>query len=228
MLVPNLDLTPERAYTFEATLSQTAGHLIPLPNSSLQVDVTGYYTRLIDAIIRANFQLPNGDTLLAVQGEPLRVQANVNAENAYVYGVSANLKLVVNGDWEMTGSFNYLRGESQQEGLPDQPLAHIPPNYGKVGLAYSPEPWTIQVVVRYNGMKPIAEFAPGSSDNEDYATPIGSLAWSTLNLYGAYQLTDRLHLSLALENVFDKHYRLFSSGVSAPGRNLVIGLRGDF
>ncbi|MDX1406487.1 MAG: TonB-dependent receptor [Saprospiraceae bacterium] len=228
VLVPNLELTPERAYTFEASLSQTATNLIPLPNSSLQVDVTGYYTRLSDAIIRANFHLPDGDTLLSVQGEPLRVQANIHAENAYVYGVSANLKLVIDRSWELTSSFNYLKGESQQDGQPDQPLAHIPPNYGKVALQYQTESWTLQLSVRYNGMKPIDEFALGSSDNEDYATPIGSLAWATLNTYATYRITESLSVSVALENIFDKHYRLFSSGVSAPGRNLVVGVRGSF
>ena len=229
VLVPNLDLTPERAYTFEGTLSYSSGQAVPVPNSNIQVDVTGYYTRLTDAIIRANFQLPDGDTTLMVSGEPLRVQANINAENAYVLGLSTNLTISLDDVWDLTASFNTLRGRSEQNGEEEQPLAHIPPNYGKVALQYSPDDWKIQVVVRYNGMKDIGDFAPGSSDNEDLATPIGSLEWATLNIYTAYQLRENLNLSLAAGKcVFDKHYRLFSSGVSAPGRNIVAGIRADF
>ena len=60
---------------------------------------------------------------------------------------------------------------------------------------------------------------------EDYA---GSLAWLTYNLYGDYQLNDKFSINFGVENILDLHYRTFSSGVSAPGRNIIIGIRGKF
>jgi hemoglobin/transferrin/lactoferrin receptor protein len=230
VLVPNLDLKPETAYTLEATLSQESHDLIPLPNSGLQIDITGYYTRVRDAIIRSDYQLPNGDTLLEVSGDPLRVQANINAQNAFVYGLSANLRLWIYKNWTLKSSFNYVKGRSQvgDRDTDDQPLAHIAPNYGRTSVNYASDKIQVEFAIKYNGSKPIEDYAPGSSDNEDFATPIGSLAWTTLNIYASYQLTDNFSLTFALENIADVHYRMFSSGVSAPGRNFVVGVSGSF
>ena len=35
-------------------------------------------------------------------------------------------------------------------------------------------------------------------------------------------------ITIGLENIFDVHYRSFASGVSAPGRNLRLGLNLKF
>ncbi len=56
----------------------------------------------------------------------------------------------------------------------------------------------------------------------------GSLAWTTYNFYSDYQINDKLAVNFAVENILNLHYRPFSSGVSSPGRNFVIGLRGSF
>ncbi len=56
----------------------------------------------------------------------------------------------------------------------------------------------------------------------------GTLAWTTYNFYSDYQINDKLAVNFAVENILDLHYRPFSSGVSSPGRNFVIGLRGSF
>ncbi|MEM9921414.1 MAG: TonB-dependent receptor [Bacteroidota bacterium] len=56
----------------------------------------------------------------------------------------------------------------------------------------------------------------------------GSLAWSTLNFYLSYRLNAKISLNLAVENALDTHYRPFSSGLSGPGRNFIVGLRGRF
>jgi hemoglobin/transferrin/lactoferrin receptor protein len=228
VLVPNLDLTPERSYTFEATVSPFFDDIFSLSGSSLQVDITAFYTLVDDAIIRSDYQLPNGDTLLEVSSDLYRVQANINAENAYVYGVSANLSFRFADGWQFQSSFNYQKGRSKIINEDEQPLAHIPPNYGKTSLAYEADRWKCEFSVRYNGNKPLDEYAPGSSDNEDFATPVGALAWTTLNLYGSYQVTDFLALSAGFENIADVHYRMFSSGVSAPGRNAFLAISATF
>ena len=56
----------------------------------------------------------------------------------------------------------------------------------------------------------------------------GSLAWATYNFYSSFQLTPKFSINLAVENVLDLHYRKASSGLSAPGRNFILSLRGRF
>jgi hemoglobin/transferrin/lactoferrin receptor protein len=50
----------------------------------------------------------------------------------------------------------------------------------------------------------------------------------TLNVRSAYQFNKYMQLQVALENILDQNYRVFASNISAPGRNLVITLRGNF
>ena len=116
-------------------------------------------------------------------------------------------------------------GREIDQGEANIPLAHIPPAYGQVGIKFEDDKYSLRGVYRYNGFKSIDDFG-GSVDNPDLATPIGSLAWSTFNIYGSYHINPDLSLSLSLENIADKHYRPFASGISAPGRNLVVSIRG--
>jgi hemoglobin/transferrin/lactoferrin receptor protein len=65
-------------------------------------------------------------------------------------------------------------------------------------------------------------------DNFAFATPAGMPAWYTLNLRTAYQVYPKIQLQAALENILDRQYRVFASNIGAPGRNLVLTLRGNF
>ena len=134
------------------------------------------------------------------------------------------------------------------------PLAHIPPMYGRSSLLFKTDRFRIEGVVKFSGRKPIEDYAVtdvsidennnitldrgGSSDNLEY-TPfilddngninhIGSLAWTTYNIYSSFKFNDRFSIDLALENITDLHYIPFSSGLSAAGRNYIITLRGKF
>jgi hemoglobin/transferrin/lactoferrin receptor protein len=50
----------------------------------------------------------------------------------------------------------------------------------------------------------------------------------TTNLRSTINLAKGLHLQLGLENIFDRNYRYFASGFSAPGRNVIVALRTNF
>lgn len=132
------------------------------------------------------------------------------------------------------------------------PLAHIPPLYGKASIGYRGQKWRIEMDYRFNGKKAVEDYAitsilvdeetnevvnvsrVGSSDNLlDSGTCIddvciGTPAWSTFNIYSSFKLGKIFSIDFAAENILDVHYRPFSSGVSAPGRNFILGLRAKF
>ncbi|TAG57333.1 MAG: TonB-dependent receptor [Runella slithyformis] len=54
----------------------------------------------------------------------------------------------------------------------------------------------------------------------------GMPAWTTLNLRASYEVSKNCTIQAACENLTDQNYRYFASGISAPGRNLVLTLRG--
>ncbi|WP_028376937.1 TonB-dependent receptor [Leeuwenhoekiella sp. MAR_2009_132] len=52
--------------------------------------------------------------------------------------------------------------------------------------------------------------------------------WYTLNLYSEYQIAKNWKATAALENITDQRYRPYSSGISAPGRNLILAVKYTF
>ena len=65
-------------------------------------------------------------------------------------------------------------------------------------------------------------------DNDDLGTEEGYPSWWTLNTSAQYKFNDNLKIQVSIENILDQHYRTFASGISAPGRNIVISLRSSF
>ncbi|MEM1325568.1 MAG: TonB-dependent receptor plug domain-containing protein [Bacteroidota bacterium] len=248
--IPNPNLTSERTINGELTI----GKVNTFGNTRLQLNGTAFYTYLQDAIIRTDFALSDGSFTLLLNDELLNTVANVNADNAYVYGAAANLKANFSDVWRFQTNLNWTRGrrflpyENREVAVP---LAHIPPLYGRAALRYQKNKWQLEGVLRFQGEKPVEEYAVtsissesmsndlifnrlGSSDNLD-ETPlcadgtfcIGTPAWMTYNLYAQYNF-GKLNARIGLENMMDVHYRPFASGVSAAGRNLVIGVSGLF
>jgi hemoglobin/transferrin/lactoferrin receptor protein len=55
-----------------------------------------------------------------------------------------------------------------------------------------------------------------------------SPGWYTLNFKASCQFAENLSFSGGVENLTDQRYRPYSSGIVAPGRNLVLSFRADF
>jgi hemoglobin/transferrin/lactoferrin receptor protein len=55
-----------------------------------------------------------------------------------------------------------------------------------------------------------------------------SPGWFTLNVKGQYQLSNALTVNAGLENITDLRYRPYSSGIVAPGRNVVVSAQWSF
>ena len=217
VIVPNPDLSPELAYNAELTLLRTMGAMS-------NVSITGFYTILTDAIVRRDFRF-NGQDSILYDGVQSQVQANVNAGEAYLYGGSARFVMDVTSEFSLDGALTYTYGWDKSA---DVPLGHIPPVYGRARFMYRADRVRSSFEVVYNGWKKIDDYSPSGEDNETEATEFGTPEWFILNARISYQFSRYLQLNLGLENIMDIHYRPFSSGVSAPGRNLILSLRTQF
>jgi hemoglobin/transferrin/lactoferrin receptor protein len=70
--------------------------------------------------------------------------------------------------------------------------------------------------------------SPFGEDNEDEAIQgTGYPAWYTINLRSHYRINERFLIQLAIENLFDRFYKTFASGIGAPGRNVILTLRAN-
>ena len=216
IIVPNPDLKPENAYNAEITLGKTFGETV-------QIDVTGFYTLLANAFVTQPF-LYDGQDSIVFDGTLCAVQAMQNVEQANIYGFEANFLAQITKSLSLRSSLTYTYGHVKEE---DVPLDHIPPMFGITSLKLDLSKFTGEFFARYNAWKHIKDYSPSGEDNEAYATVDGMPSWYTLNLRAGYQFNRHLSLQAGLENILDKHYRNFASGISAPGRNVYVTLRAN-
>ena len=76
--------------------------------------------------------------------------------------------------------------------------------------------------------KDIEDFSQSELNKLYLYTNDGSLAWMTHNISFSYNYNYFIKFNFSIENIFDIHYRTYSSGISAPGRNVNIGLNFKF
>jgi hemoglobin/transferrin/lactoferrin receptor protein len=50
-------------------------------------------------------------------------------------------------------------------------------------------------------------------------------SWFTINIRGGYKIGKVLTVQVGIDNILDTQYRVFASGINAPGRNFFITLR---
>lgn len=222
VVVPNPNLTPEYTYNLDLGISKTF-------DDRITIGGTGYYTWYIDAITTQKGKFNGQDSILYSE-QMSQVITNVNATEAYICGFNAYLNADVTTSFSITNSINYTYGRIKTDST-DYPLDHISPIFGKTSFNLKLNKLRSEFFILYNGAKLSKDYNLLGEDNQAYSTdPVNGYmpAWMTLNVRSAYQFNKYIQLQVALENISDQNYRVFSSNISAPGRNLVVTLRGTF
>jgi hemoglobin/transferrin/lactoferrin receptor protein len=225
VVVPNPDVEAEYAYNGELGATLNFENVVKL-------DVAGYYTVLKDALVRRDFNL-NGKTEILYKGELSNVQAIQNAGRAEVYGFEAGLEVNFCSSLQLTSQYNITDGFTLEEDGSEVPIRHAAPPFGNTHLMFKKEKWRLDAFMEYNGQFSFEDLAPTQQNNaflyakDKNGNPF-SPSWHTLNFAAQYQITDDLQLTTTLENITDQRYRPYSSGIAAPGRNLIISASYNF
>ena len=223
--VPNPSLKPEYADNVELGLAKKFGTFLTL-------DVTAYYTHLNNAIVRRNSTF-NGSETIEYQGEDCQVQMLQNAAQANVCGVQAGLEAKFAKLFYFSGRINYQYGREELDSGEKSPSRHAAPLFGRMALGFKHDKVNVEVYSQYQG-ECSAEDMPEEEKlkTEIYAKDANgnpyAPAWITLNLRATCNIYKGLSLSTTLENITDKRYRPYSSGISAPGRNFTISATYSF
>ena len=218
VVVPNKDLKPEYTYNAEINLSHT-GNI-----ASWGASV--FYTWFNNAIVVNKYNW-NGQDNIMYQNVLSAVYAPQNQASAKLYGFNLNGKLKLFYNTLLQGTYTYTKG-TYNNGTSSMPLDHIPPAYGRVGLKKGADKFNVEGYVLFNGWKRMRDYNLNGEDNELYATPDGMPSWMTVNFSSYYTPNKKLSLGLQIENITDKNYRYFASGISAVGRNFIVSCRLSF
>lgn len=217
--VPNANLKPEFTYNGEVGI----GHRF---SDEFNIQATGYYTWYRNALTTQNFTY-NGQDSILYGGTMSQVVATTNANKAFMYGLELAINGRINYNVNYYATYNYTHARIiSDNGI--VPLDHIPPVFGKFGLQVIDKKFKGDLFVNYSGAKNISDYSNSGEDNEAYALPTGMPAWFTVNAKVNYQFNKFIGVQVACENMLDQNYRVFASNISAPGRNFIVTLRGNF
>ncbi|TWT56180.1 TonB-dependent receptor [Allorhodopirellula solitaria] len=196
-LIGNLDVEPEHSKTYEVGLK--------FNYDRLRLQVTEFWTDFDSFIDR---EVIDGQRFLTNQ------EAKINGtELAGEYLLDRNIALY--------GNFFYTYGNNTTR---DDPLSRIPPMQGTLGLRFT-EPSLGGYVDVYTWMVDRADRYAESNLGDVRFIAGGTPGYATLNVRTGRSFGDaRQHrVSVAIENITDKYYRVLGSGVDGPGFNAVFG-----
>ena len=226
VVVPNADLKPEYAWNVEGGAAFTHGGF-------LKADVSVYYTLLENALARRDFSY-NGKDSIVYDGELSRVQAIQNITKAKVFGIQGSVQVSLTNGLGLRTVLNWQTGEEQSEdSLKYYPLRHAVPFFGSTHLTWERKKLLLDLYAEYNaGMDfkdlPLSERQDATPYAKDKNGNPYVPAWTTLNFKAAYYINPTFTINAGIENITDQLYRPYASGISAPGRNFIIGVRARF
>ncbi|TYP92016.1 hemoglobin/transferrin/lactoferrin receptor protein [Fodinibius salinus] len=223
VIVPNSNLDPEYAYNFELGLQKMFG-------DRLKLDLSAFYTILDNALARRDFTV-NGQDSVVYDGTLSQVQAIQNVASAKVWGAQASMELQISPSLNLSSDISLQKGEEDGPNGTTVPVRHVAPTFGSTHLTYEPGNLTIDAYADYNGEIPFSDLAPSEKGKPHlYALNSNgnpySPSWYTLNLKSSYNISDNISLNFGVENITNQRYRPYSSGIAAPGRNIIFGIRG--
>ena len=222
VLVPNPELEPERSLGFElGTYFKTS--------NNIELDFSSYLTYLYNGMIRGDFVLENGLTEIIYDGSLSQIQALQNSSRSLIYGLEFGMKWPLSQNLIIKTQHNMIAGYELNELPFSLPVRHIPPNYGNFHVVFKKGRLILDAFVNYNSEIPFKDLAESERAKAYlYATDKNgnpySPSWHTINLRTKYSFSEKINCSLSFENISDKLYRPYSSGISAPGSNFIFSL----
>ena len=219
VVVPNSNLKPEYAYGGELGVTVNL-------NESVVFDFSSYYTYLDNALIRKGFSI-NGETEIEYDFELSEIQAIQNASKSWIYGFEAGLKTRFSKTLEFTSQYSYVHGVQEEMPGIEVPVRHVAPVFGNAHLTWKHNKLHLDGFVNYNGTLRGSDISAELNDSlfalDSQGNPYAP-SWYTLNLRTQFDYNKSVSIVGAIENITNQRYRTYSSGISAPGTNLILAI----
>ena len=221
VVVPNPDLRPERSLGVDLGGSITF--------DKINFDFSTYFTYLYNSLIRADFELEDGITQIMYDGELSNVQAIQNGSRSSIYGIEIGLTAQLTTKLKAVAQYNFIDGKQKDDYTISMPIRHVPPQFASLHLVYTSKKIVIDGFINYNSKIPFYKLAQSEIDKPHlYAIDSNgnpySPAWYTVNLRSNYIISDNISIVASIENLTNKLYRPYSSGISAPGINFIFAI----
>ena len=114
----------------------------------LKADLTAYYTRLDNAIVRRDYMF-NGSSTMLYQGEVCRVQALQNVAVVRVWGVQGSLNAKFARDFYASARASYQHGREELDNGLTSPLRHAAQLFGRAAVGYDNKRFAVEAFTHF-------------------------------------------------------------------------------
>ncbi len=213
VVVPNPELKPEYVISSEIGFNKVFGR-------SLVFRGNVFYSRWFDAIIRAPYSIHGQDSIL-YDGEWSNISAEQNLGNAQLAGAYGQIEWHPTRWAKIISTLTYTWGETED----GTPLRHVPPIFGNTSFQVKQGFWSTRLDFLYSGGIAFEDLAPSEQSKTNIYSSEGALSWWVMNWGISRKVNNSADLQLIIENILDRQYRTYSSGISAPGLNFRLSAR---
>jgi outer membrane receptor protein involved in Fe transport len=205
--IPNTDLDSERVVQFDVGVRYRA------EKASIEVMLYALdYDDRITSVLTGELTPEGRD---AVQ--------SVNAAESTIRGVEAGADMDVSDAISLGVVLNYTWGEQEVAGSDAEPADRVPPLTGRLNIV-----WQATNDLRIEAWTRFADRQDRLSarDVRDVRIdPNGTSGWGIFGLRASWDYRDAWQLTLGVDNILDKRYRMHGSGLDAPGQNVTVSIR---
>lgn len=179
-----------------------------------------FHTDIDDLITR----VPTGEVL---DGEFVVSKANVG--DGVVKGMELSWQVALDAGTSLFGHATWMDGclETYPTSNPvpaSEPIDRLMPPSGAIGLRWSPDPgrlWLEGQLVAAEGQR---DLSTRDAQDTSRIPPGGTPGYAVVHLRGGFRFSSQLAITLGIENLTDRDYRIHGSGTNMPGRNLIMTL----
>jgi outer membrane receptor protein involved in Fe transport len=150
------------------------------------------------------------------------VSRSENAARASIRGAEFSTRVALSDSATAIAMLNYTRGTQRLDSL-DEPADRVPPANGRVGIEIA-----VNDSVGFDGWLHFAaaqERLSSRDVSDPRIDPDGTAGWASFSARLHWKAASGWHVSLGLDNVLDKRYRMHGSGIDATGYNLSLRIR---
>jgi hemoglobin/transferrin/lactoferrin receptor protein len=213
---PSPGLDPEKYLSLE--IGMNAKH------PWFQAHLAYYYTFIDDMIIR----FPTGRLI----GGDHEVQKE-NAGDGFVHGVNLSGEVFLPQGFSVFGNFAWMEGRvsvypTSDRIEKDEPIDRLQPAQGILGLKWTSKEWGLTLEASTEMVRQAKRLSTSNREDTQRIAPEGTPGYGILNLRAEWEVNEYCTISVAVENVLDKHYRIHGSGQDEPGINGIVSIELEF
>ncbi len=179
-----------------------------------------FHTLIEDLIVR----VPTGATN-PVGNIP--IVSKENSGEGYIHGVELSGSVALHRDWTLWSNFTWMEGRVEAPlvvGGPSQtePVSRIMPMTVNAGLRWQHPNgrWWAELAATFAALQD--QLAPNDRLDTQRIPPGGTPGYDVYHLRAGWRPCPNASITVAMENLTDRDYRIHGSGVNESGRNFIL------